>query len=173
MAAEADVVEEDAPKKSKLPLILGFVLALVGGGGGFFAVSSGMLFGASADSEDAEETKEAKEAKAEAEAEKEEALSATFLPLEPLIVSISGNGGARFLRFTAQLEVAPEYAEEVTAVLPRIVDVMNSYLRAVESSDLEDPTILVRLRGQLLRRIQVVVGPDRVRDLLVMEFVLN
>lgn len=170
MAAEADVVEEDAPKKSKLPLILGFVLALVGGGGGFFAVSSGMLFGASADSEDAEETKEAK---AEAEAEKEEALSATFLPLEPLIVSISGNGGARFLRFTAQLEVAPEYAEEVTAVLPRIVDVMNSYLRAVESSDLEDPTILVRLRGQLLRRIQVVVGPDRVRDLLVMEFVLN
>lgn len=170
MAAEADIAEEDAPKKSKLPLILGFVLALAGGGGGFFAVSSGMLFGASTDSED---QKAAEETKAEAAAEKEEMLSAVFLPLEPLIVSISSDSGARFLRFTAQLEVAPEYQDELTAVLPRIVDVMNSYLRAVEPSDLEDPTILLRLRGQLLRRIQVVVGPDRVRDLLVMEFVLN
>lgn len=170
MAAEADIAEDDAPKKSKLPLILGFVLALVGGGGGFFAVSSGMLFGNAPES-DTEEA--AKETPAKAEATKQEALAATFIPLDPLVVSISANGAARFLRFTAQLEVAAEHEEEVTAVLPRVVDVMNGYLRAVEPADLEDPTILIRIRGQLLRRIQVVVGPDRVKDLLVMEFVLN
>jgi len=37
--------EEQPAKKSKLPLILGLVLALLGGGGGFFAVSQGMILG--------------------------------------------------------------------------------------------------------------------------------
>jgi flagellar FliL protein len=32
---------------------------------------------------------------------------------------------------------------------------------------------LTRLRGQMLRRVQIVVGKDRVRDLLIMDFVLN
>ena len=42
--AEANDEALEAPvKKSKLPLILGLVLALAGGGGGFAAVSSGLL----------------------------------------------------------------------------------------------------------------------------------
>ena len=49
----------------------------------------------------------------------------------------------------------------------------NSYLRALELRDLEDPSALTRLRAQMLRRVQVVAGPERVNDLLVMEFVLN
>jgi flagellar FliL protein len=31
----------------------------------------------------------------------------------------------------------------------------------------------VRLRGQMLRRVQLVVGDGMVRDLLITEFVLN
>jgi flagellar FliL protein len=31
----------------------------------------------------------------------------------------------------------------------------------------------MRLRGQMLRRVQAVVGEGRVNDLLVMEFVLD
>ena len=57
--------------------------------------------------------------------------------------------------------------------MPRVLDVLNSYLRAVEVSDLEDPSALVRLRAQMLRRVQIVTGEGRVRDLLVTEFVLN
>ena len=56
---------------------------------------------------------------------------------------------------------------------PRVVDVLNSYLRALEPSDLEANSILVRLRAQMLRRIQIVTGAGRVNDLLIMEFVLN
>lgn len=168
MAAEADIPEDAPKKKSKLPLILGFVFALIGGGGGFFAVSSGLLFGGAEDAE-AEESAKAEEApKIEVDVDQ-----AAFVPLDPLVISIPSNTGARFLRFTGQLEVAPEYQDEVTAILPRVVDVMNGYLRAVELSDLQDPTILTRLRAQLLRRIQVVAGPDRVKDLLIMEFVVN
>jgi flagellar FliL protein len=63
--------------------------------------------------------------------------------------------------------------KDVTAILPRVVDVLNSYLRALEISDLEDPAALTRLRAQMLRRVQIVAGPGQVNDLLVMEFVMN
>lgn len=157
-------VEEEPPKKSKMPLILGIVLALVGGGGGFFAVSSGMLGG----SDDSAHSDAAHE-----EVEAEELPEIAFVPLDPMIVSLPVGGASSHLRFSAQLEVSPTYAEEVEALKPRVVDVLNGYLRAVEVSELSDPSVLVKLRGQMLRRVQIVVGEGRVRDLLIMEFVLN
>ncbi len=39
--------------------------------------------------------------------------------------------------------------------------------------DLENPAAIQRLRAQMLRRVQVVTGEGRVRDLLVTEFILN
>ena len=159
-----ETTEEAPPKKSKLPMILGLVLAIAGGGGGFFAVSSGMIGGTSSDeSHSAEEEKE----------EVEDMPAVAFVPLDPMIVSLPGGGISTHLRFSAQLEVNPEHAEEVETLKPRIVDVLNGYLRAVDIAELSDPAVLVRLRGQMLRRVQVVVGDGRVRDLLIMEFVMN
>ena len=89
------------------------------------------------------------------------------------MVSLPPGSSARLLRFTGQLEVAPEHAAEVAAVMPRVVDVLNTFLRAVEPADLEQPSALAPLRAQMLRRIQVVTGEGRVRDLLITEFVLN
>ena len=57
--------------------------------------------------------------------------------------------------------------------MPRVIDVLNGYLRAVEPSILSAPDALTRLRAQMLRRVRMVVGEDRVNDLLVMEFVLT
>ena len=53
-------------------------------------------------------------------------------------------------------------------LMPRIQDVLNSYLRAVEVRQLEDPSALLRLRAQMLRRVQIVTGEGRVRDLLIL-----
>ncbi len=167
MTATADAVDPDAndpPKKSsKLPLLLGLVLALVGGGGGFFAVQSGMIGGGGgpASSDAAELT------------ELPPPAPAAFVAMDPLVINLPPRSGRRYLRFAAQIEVVPEHAAEVEAIRPRIVDVLNSYLRAVEVSDLEDPTALMWLRAQMLRRVQVVAGEGMVRDLLVMEFVLD
>ena len=99
--------------------------------------------------------------------------TAKFLAVDPLVISLGPGGGNSHLRFRAQLEVAPGQEEYVAALMPRVVDVLNSYLRAVELRDLENPSALVRLRAQMLRRVQVVVGDGRVKDLLVMEFVLS
>ena len=96
-----------------------------------------------------------------------------FVPIEPIVVSLTNGGSSNYLRFRAQLEVPREYAKDVEHILPRIVDVLNGYLRALEPGDIEAPDALVRLRAQMLRRVQIVTGKTRIRDLLVMEYVLN
>ena len=159
------VETEDAPKKaSKLPLIIGLVLAMAGGGGGFYAVYSGMILG--------DESTTMAEESAQA-AEIEELPDIDYVGLDPFVVSLTEGGGADYLRFRAQLEVPSDHKEEVERVLPRVVDVLNGYLRALSTADIESPDALVTLRSQMLRRVQIVTGSERVSDLLVMEFVLN
>ncbi len=162
--AEEPVEGEEAPqKKSKKGLIIGLVLAMVLGGGGFFAVYSGLVL-APATEEQVEE---------EAEAAVMDIPAVAYVELDPLVISLGRSGNNKHLRFRASLEVEPAYADDVTTLRPRVVDVLNSYLRAVEISELEDPSTLVSLRAQMLRRIQLVTGEGRVRDLLILEFVLN
>lgn len=164
MAAEDDAPEDKSGKGGKLPLILGLVLALLGGGSGFFAVQTG-IFGGSGDASD--------QAKPKDTVPPHESLSVSFVTIDPLVISLPGNNGRDHLRFAAHLEVPPTFVAEVEAIKPRIVDVLNGYLRAIDIAELEDPTALVRLRGQMLRRVQVVAGEGRVKDLLIMEFVLS
>lgn len=153
--------DEPAPKKGKMGLIIGLVLALVAGGGSFFAIYSGMILAP----ESAEQ--------AASEHEETEPLPAiSFVPIEPIVVTV-GRGGSRQLKFRAQLEVAPERTDDVALLMPRILDVLNGYLRAVDLVDLENPAALIKLRAQMLRRIQIVTGEGHVRDLLITEFVFT
>ena len=46
-------------------------------------------------------------------------------------------------------------------------------LTGVATPTIDTVLALIRLRAQMLRRIQVVSGEGRVRDLLITEFVLN
>lgn len=165
--ADAKETEEETPKKkSKLPLIIGLVLALVSGGGGFYAVQSGLLFGSESHGEERHDTEQG-----HAALEVAHMPDVVFVPVNPLVISLADRGA--HLRFRAQLEVGSAYADEVTTLMPRVVDVLNNYLRALDAEDLTDSTSLARMRAQMLRRIQIVTGGGRVNDLLIMEFVLN
>lgn len=160
--SDPDTATEDPPKKpSKSPLIIGALLAVLGAAGGFYVTWSGIILAA----EPAEPPKAEKGSLAEEKT--------VFISVDPLTVSLGNSANATHLRFRADLEVDSEHKAEVTQLLPRVVDVLNSYLRALEPADVEDRGALSKLRGQMLRRIQVVVGPGKVNDLLVMEFVLN
>ncbi len=166
-ASEIDGAEEadETPKKgSKLPLIIGIVLAIAGGAGGFFATQMGLLpFGP-------------QPAKAEEKKDETPILvteDVTFVQLDPINITLPPGSNRSLLRITAQLDVAPQNAAAIEAIKPRIIDILNSYLRAVRIADLETPTALLRLRTQMLHRVQVVAGPGIVRDLLITEFILN
>jgi flagellar FliL protein len=153
---------KETPKSGKRPLILGLLLAIFGGLGGYYATSTGLLLGT--------ESKDVKPAKV---ASKDSFSDVAFIPLEPITVSLPQNSAYKHLLFRAELDVNKVYESEVKTVLPRIIDVLNSYLRAVEISDIQESASLTRLRAQMLRRAQIVAGPDRINDLLIMEFVLN
>ncbi|MFW2543202.1 flagellar basal body-associated FliL family protein [Primorskyibacter sp. 2E107] len=167
----ADEADTGDKKPSKLPLIIGIVLALAGGGGGFFAVSSGMLGGGGGE----EQHTDSKTAEEDLGVTVDNAPLAdiTFVEVPKLLISLGPSAKADHLQFRASLEVPKQYAAEVEGLLPRVQDVMNSYLRALDPASLEKPGALVKLRSQMLRRVSMVAGKDRIKDLLVLEFVLN
>lgn len=158
--AEAENSADAAPKKlSMKPLLTGLALALVLGAGGFYAAYSGLIALGGGD--------------AHAGAEVAPLPEVGFVPIAPLVISLGPESNSRHLRFTGELEVPVNFTSDVTKMMPRVLDVLNSYLRAVDARQFEDPAALMRLRAQMLRRVQLVVGDGRVRDVLVTEFVLN
>lgn len=182
--AEGDV--DAAPKKGmKIPLIVGLALMLGLGGGGFFATSSGMLDGLLGKADAPEDQAEvAAHAPSDAQ-DKDHGVTppatlhgnptqiASFVPLDPLVISLGSGRDLAHLRFSGHLEVEGGSEEIVRALMPRVLDVLNSYLRAIDPVELAEPSKLIRYRAQMLRRIQLVIGDGRVKDLLIAEFVLN
>lgn len=146
----------DPVRPTRLPLLIGLLLALAGGGAGFFATFFGYL-----------------------SAPKHQAAQASglpdiaFVPLDPIMISLGPTSRSRHLRFAAQIEVEAHHVAEVERLRPRIIDLLNGYLRAVDPADFEKTSSLVRLRAQMLRRLQIITGEGGVRDLLITEFVLN
>jgi flagellar FliL protein len=148
----------EAPRGKKKLIVVSLLLALAGAGGGYAASVAGLLpFGPAVQSG----------------GDPELVRNTVFVPVDPIVVSLGSTGRNRHLSFRAQLEVPAEATAEVTGVMPRIVDILNSYLRAVDVREFDSPHGLVRMRAQMLRRVQIIVGETKVNDLLVMEFVLN
>lgn len=160
-AVDATAPDSAVPAKSGLKgLLFGFIAAAALGGGAFYTVYSGLL-----------DSLLAPQPGAQAAATILDEVA--FVPMAPIMISLPPGASAKLLRFSGQLEVAPAKAAEVTVLMPRILDVLNTYLRAVDVRDIEDPASAMRLRAQMLRRVQLVTGEGRVRDLLVTEFVMN
>ncbi|PWR02190.1 flagellar basal body protein FliL [Meridianimarinicoccus roseus] len=157
--------QEEEVKKSKKPLLFGALAAVVLGIGGYLVASGtlipGLLGGSHAPS-------------AETHADPTPAGQAiSYVPIEPLMISMTRTTPVRQLRLEAELEVVPGYERHVESQMPKVLDVMNTYLRAIDLADIEDPAVLLRTRLQLLRRVQVTVGEGVVEGLLITKFLIS
>ncbi len=147
-----------APAKRRLlPLLIGLAGGLILGGGAFYGVQTGLLL-APADTSPRPSPV---------------ATDFAHIPVENITISLAPDSGARFLRFSAQIEVAKDSVAQMERLNPRFLDLINTYLRAVEVADMTEPAAIIRIRAQLLRRLQVLAGDGHVNDLLITEFVLN
>ncbi|MFO6464903.1 flagellar basal body-associated protein FliL [Jannaschia sp. KMU-145] len=160
MADDADDGAKTARKGGALKWIAVLLLGLGLGAGGFYVMFTGAADDILARTVDPEPDTAA-------------SAGLTFLELEPIIVSIGGPGSIRNLRFRAALQIAPDADSLARSLQPRMMDIATTYLRAVPMEMLEEPTSLIRIRAQLLRRFQMLTGPDTVEDLLVSEFVMT
>ncbi|HEX2725898.1 MAG TPA: flagellar basal body-associated FliL family protein, partial [Beijerinckiaceae bacterium] len=101
----------------------------------------------------------------------------SFLEMREMTVNLApdnANDRTRLLKFKVSLEVNdPKLVPQVQALMPRVEDSFQTFLRELRASDLEGSGGLYRLREELLRRVNIAVYPTRVDAVLLKEMIVQ
>jgi flagellar FliL protein len=192
-SAEGAPAEGDAAKsKKKLILFIAtpiLALAVIGAGLYFTGMLDGLLGKAPVEcAEGDEECKAAQAAHGAKHGESAEgehgaagaegghaAAAGAFLPIPTMIVNLaSDDGSPRYLRLTVQLELkSQEDLHAVEAVIPRVIDQFQTYLRELRVRDLRGSAGIYRLQMELLWRVNQAAAPVEVKDVLFQEILIQ
>jgi flagellar FliL protein len=86
----------------------------------------------------------------------------------------SGSHKPSYVKLAARVEVPkPEDAEKVRAALPRLQDLMQTYLREMRPEELRGSAGTYRLREELLVRANAAVAPAKVSDVLFTQMLIQ
>lgn len=98
-----------------------------------------------------------------------------FVAMPPMLVNLNTDDETpRFLRLTVQLELEnPDDHDAVVAVLPRVVDQFQTYLRELRVKDLRGSAGIYRLQVELLWRVNQAVEPIEIKDVLFQEILID
>ena len=98
-----------------------------------------------------------------------------FSDMQDILVNIqSSDGTPAYLKLGLSLELEDE--EQKTALeplMPRITDQFQAYLRELRLDDLKGSAGVLRLKEELLRRVNVAAAPYHVRDVLLKEMIVQ
>jgi flagellar FliL protein len=100
---------------------------------------------------------------------------AVFYELPEMLVNLnSGGKQTNYLRIRVALELASvEHVAKLEAVLPRIVDHFQVYLRELRIEDLNGSAGMVRLKEELLTRVSAAAPGAKVNDVLFKEMLVQ
>jgi flagellar FliL protein len=147
-------------KKRKLILLAAIpvVLALVGAGLWFSGVLPHLL-GMDKPKEHVEESNEAP----------------TYVDLPEMVANLnSGNHRPSYVKLTARIEILKAAdAVKVKAAMPRLQDMMQTYLREMRPEELRGSAGTYRLREELLARANVAVAPAKISDVLFTQMIVQ
>ncbi|NWG46412.1 MAG: flagellar basal body-associated FliL family protein [Alphaproteobacteria bacterium] len=98
-----------------------------------------------------------------------------FFELEEIIANLNTDGNRKaFLKLTVALELDKSVKlEDLEPLVPRIRDQFQVYLRELRLEDLSGSAGMFRLKEELLRRVNLAVRPQKVRDVLFKEMVVQ
>ena len=159
---QAEAVEGEeggAPTGSKRKLIIIVSAALVlmfGGVGGYY-----MFFNKKHDAK----TEEAAAAK-----------PTVFMDVPEVMVNLAAGAGERtqYLKVKVVLEVKDQpLVAEIQPVLPRVMDIFQTYLRELRPSDLNGSAGMFRLKEELTRRVNAAISPKQVNAVLFKEMLVQ
>jgi flagellar FliL protein len=154
------------PLMQKLIVLGGLVLVLGGGGAAYY-----FLGGAPA-----EEQGEAAAAEAGHGAPSElPPEHAAFFDVPDIVVNIqSADSTPAYLKLSVSLELdGPEARAAIEPVMPRVVDQFQTYLRELRVDDVRGSMGVMRLKEELLRRVNLAAAPTPVRDVLLKEMIVQ
>src|SRR3954462_15926030 len=101
---------------------------------------------------------------------------AVFVDLPELLVNLSNPGSDRtqYLKIKVVLELPEQkMIEQITPIMPRVMDAFQTYLRELRPSDLDGSAGLYRLKEELTRRVNVSIAPARINAVLFKEIVVQ
>jgi flagellar FliL protein len=174
-AAGGDEAEEGGAKTAKRKkrlagktLVLGIVLPLLlvlGGAGAYLTGSLNSVIGEAKKDEHAESEAKAEEAKKDY----------VYYELPEILVNLNtADRKVHYLKISVSLELEnKEDVAKVQAVLPRIIDNFQVYLRELRIEDLRGSAGLYRLREELLTRVATAAAPAKVSDVLFKEMLVQ
>lgn len=151
----ADGEAEEAPSPSKLPMMLALVNILATGGVGFLVFSS-------AGPQPAETTPI------------DESIPPTPVPLDPFVVNLNEPKSSRYLKATIEVEVHGE--ERVALVEQKKRAIRADLLRYLSGLTVEDTTgeeKKLKIRDELIARVEKQTGADTLAGLYLTEFVVQ
>lgn len=155
---ETEGEQQEGVKKKKSSVlmfaIIGLLIVIVAGGG-YFLLTAGN--------------------KKEEEVAQAPVIQSVFFEMPEIIVSLSGNSSnIRYLKLVISVELTSEQDQQVVEkLLPKITDEYQTYLRQLRLEDLRGSVGTYRLKEALLLRINQVVQPVEVKDVLLKEMLIQ
>ncbi|MDE2135163.1 MAG: flagellar basal body-associated FliL family protein [Alphaproteobacteria bacterium] len=98
-----------------------------------------------------------------------------YYDVPDLIVNIqTADGSSAYLKLSVELELySGDEKAGLQALMPRVVDQFQGYLRELRVDDIKGSAGIMRLKEEMLRRINVAAAPYRVRDVLLKEMIVQ
>lgn len=183
--------EGEAPAKKKPKLMMLVIagvaaLAVLGGGGAgayfmFLKPKPAGEHGETAKKDEKKKKKDGGHAGKDGKAEpgaptvKEGPDGVVFYTLPDIVVNMqTADGRPTFLKLKLTLELPNhEMADELTPDMPRMNDMFQTFLREMRPEDLSGSQGSYQLRMEILRRVNLLVAPQKVNAVLIEEMLIN
>ena len=161
-AADGDATPEKKSGKGKLLILVCGVVLLLGIGAGlwFTGILPGML---GMKKEDPQKDAVAKP------------VPPSYLDLPELVANLNGNPQRpSYIKIVARLEIPkPDDVDKVRAVMPRLQDMMQTYMREMRPDELRGSAGTYRLREELIARANTAAAPAKVSDVLFTQMLIQ
>lgn len=170
--AEGEGVSKGSAKKKLIIIIAVSLLVLIGGGAGAFFMLKGKK---SEEAKTEEASGEHGKAESHGKEDDKSAKGPIYMDLGEFLVNLNTGGKqVHFLKMVVTIEIGS--ADDQSAIRsfePRIRDSFQVYLRELRSEDLEGSAGLQRLREELLLRLNKIVAPTKVNDILFKDIIVQ
>jgi flagellar protein FliL len=99
----------------------------------------------------------------------------TYIDIPEMVANLNSAGHKpSYIKLVSRVEVPkPEDAEKVRAALPRLQDMMQTYLREMRPEEMRGSAGTYRLREELLVRANAAVAPAKISDVLFTQLLVQ
>ncbi len=96
-----------------------------------------------------------------------------YVQLKEMVITVGSAPATRYLKMNVSVITDSANTAAVEEAEPVLIDAFNTYLRSIEMKDFEDPGFYPRMREQLARRSELVLGSGISNGVLITEFLLR